>query len=135
MGAMGWPNLVSLGGLLALGALARLAGGCPRPVPWRTVAGSYAVMAVLGVLIFVVPQARPVLLLVNDAVVVVLGSANAGAEFLFGPLAVGPGRATAGGELSIGFVLAAQVLPAVIFFAALMALPTFTYSNGYWIGS
>ena len=122
MGAMGWPNLVSLGGLLALGALAWVLGGCPRPLPWRTVAGSYAVMAVLGVLIFLVPQARPALLLVNDAVVVVLGSANAGAEFLFGPLAVGPGGATAGGEPSIGFVLAAQVLPAVIFFAALMAV-------------
>jgi CNT family concentrative nucleoside transporter len=41
--------------------------------------------------------------------------------FLLGPLAVGPGAATPAGEPSIGFVLAAQVLPAVVFFAALSA--------------
>jgi CNT family concentrative nucleoside transporter len=51
-----------------------------------------------------------------------LAGSNEGAVFLFGPLALGPGEATAAGEPSIGFVLAAQVLPAVIFFAALMAL-------------
>ena len=57
----------------------------------------------------------------NDLVVAILGSGNAGAGF-FGPLALGPGQTTANGEPSIGFVLAAQVLPAVIFFAALMAV-------------
>jgi CNT family concentrative nucleoside transporter len=54
-------------------------------------------------------------------VVAVLHRGNAGAQFLFGPLAIPPGARTAGGEPSVGFVLAAQVLPAVIFFAAMMA--------------
>jgi CNT family concentrative nucleoside transporter len=42
--------------------------------------------------------------------------------FLFGPLALSPGQTTPTGEPSVGFILAAQVLPAVIFFASLMAM-------------
>ena len=41
---------------------------------------------------------------------------------MLGPLAVGPGQTTPAGEPSVGLVLAVQVLPALIFFAALMAL-------------
>jgi CNT family concentrative nucleoside transporter len=115
-------NLISLLGVVALGGAAWLAGGCRRPFPHRTVRGSLLLMAAAGCLIFLVPQTRAALVLLNDAVVAILTNANAGAEFLFGPLAVGPGRQTASGEPSIGFVLAAQVLPAVIFFTALMAL-------------
>jgi CNT family concentrative nucleoside transporter len=79
-------------------------------------------MLVLGALVFLVPATRTALVWLNDLVVAVLGSSNEGAEFLFGPLAVGPGQTTGDGEPSVGFVLAAQVLPAVIFFAALMAV-------------
>jgi CNT family concentrative nucleoside transporter len=50
-----------------------------------------------------------------------LSASTKGAEFLFGPLALSPGQATATGEPSIGFILAAQVVPAVIFFASIMA--------------
>ena len=79
-------------------------------------------MAGLGVVVFWIPGARNLFRGLNDLVLAVLQSGNAGAEFLFGPLAVGPGQTTASGEPSVGFVLGAQVLPAVIFFAALMAL-------------
>ena len=41
---MGILNLVSLIGLAALGVLAWAAGGFRRPVPWRTVLGSGALM-------------------------------------------------------------------------------------------
>jgi CNT family concentrative nucleoside transporter len=58
---------------------------------------------------------------INGAVLAVLDAGAAGARFLFGPLALGPGESTPAGERSVGFVLATQVLPAVIFFAALMA--------------
>ncbi|HXV76383.1 MAG TPA: nucleoside transporter C-terminal domain-containing protein [Candidatus Polarisedimenticolaceae bacterium] len=115
-------NLVSLAGIAVLSLVAWLAGGCRRPVPLRTVRGSLVLMIATGTLVFLVPQSRQLLVRLNDLVVAALGSANAGAEFLFGPLAVGPGRSTAAGESSIGFVLAAQVLPAVVFFTALMAL-------------
>jgi CNT family concentrative nucleoside transporter len=115
-----WWNLVSVGGYASLCALAWLGGGCRRPIPVRTLAGSSALLAVLAALVFWIPPTRGALLWINDAIVAALAGANAGAEFLFGPLAVPPGGATAGGEPSIGFVLAAQVLPAVVFFAALM---------------
>jgi CNT family concentrative nucleoside transporter len=119
---MGWLNLVSLLGFVVFAGVAWLAGGRRQPFPARTVAGAGALMGALGVVVFLVPQTRALLLWANDVVLAVLGAANAGAEFLFGPLAVGPGRASATGEPSIGFVLAAQVLPAVVFFAAVMAM-------------
>jgi CNT family concentrative nucleoside transporter len=114
-------NGVSLIGLLMFALLAWAAGGCRRPVPWRTVTGSGLLMLGLGVIVFLVAPTRRLLLWVNDLVVTFLGASRAGAEFLFGPLALNPGESTAAGEPSVGFILATQVLPAVIFFAALMA--------------
>jgi CNT family concentrative nucleoside transporter len=114
-------NLVSLLGCVALVALAWLIGGCRRPVPWRTVLGSGALLVAIGVVVFLLPATRVALRALNALVVAVLDSGNAGAAYLFGPLAYDPGESTAQGEPSIGFVLAAQVLPAVIFFAAMMA--------------
>ena len=115
-------NLVSLLGFLILAGLAWLAGGCRRPIPLRTVLGSALLMTLLGAIIFLIPPTRGFFVLLNDLVVAVLSSANDGAAFLFGPLAIGPGGQTSAGEPSVGFVLAAQVLPAVIFFAALMSV-------------
>jgi CNT family concentrative nucleoside transporter len=114
--------LVSLAGWFLLAALAWLVGGCRRPVAWRTIVGSGLLMFFLGVFVFLLPPTRALLLLLNDFVLVIVQSGNAGAEFLFGPLALSPGQSTDAGEASVGFVLAAQVLPAVIFFAALMAV-------------
>lgn len=115
-------NFGSLAGCLALCAIAWAAGGFRRPIPWRTVAGGGALLALLGAAVFLFPPSRALFLWLNDAVLGVLGAGNAGARFLFGPLALNHGETTPGGDPSIGFVLAAQVLPAVIFFAALMAL-------------
>jgi CNT family concentrative nucleoside transporter len=115
-------NLVSLVGWFVLAAMAWLIGGCRRPVAWRTIVGSGLLMFGLGVVVFLLPPTRALLLLLNDFVLVIVQSSNAGAEFLFGPLALSPGQSTNAGEASVGFVLAAQVLPAVIFFAALMAV-------------
>lgn len=119
---MSYLNLISLFGWVALCALAWVVGGCKRPVPWRTVLGSSILTFGLGVVVFLVPFTRRVLLFLNDVILVFLSSSTKGAEFLFGPLALSPGQATAAGEPSIGFVLAAQVLPAVIFFASVMAV-------------
>jgi CNT family concentrative nucleoside transporter len=114
-------NLVSLLGVAAFAALAWLAGGCRRPVPWRTVLGCAALMLAFAVLVFAFSPTRAALAAINDLVVGILDASRAGATFLFGPLALNPGESTTSGEPSIGFVLAAQVLPAVIFFAAVMA--------------
>lgn len=68
------------------------------------------------------PGSREVLVFVNDVIIAALDSSTKGAVFLFGPLALSPGQTTPTGEPSVGFILAAQVLPAVIFFASLMAV-------------
>jgi len=118
---MSWLNLVSLVGWVVLAAIAWLVGGCRRPVPWRTILGSGLLMFALGVVVFWLPPTRFVLAGLNDVVLAVLQEGNAGAVYLFGPLAMSAGESTPAGDSSVGFVLAAQVLPAVIFFAALMA--------------
>jgi len=53
-------------------------------------------------------------------VVVVLNSASAGTKFLFGRLALPPGTTNEAGETSLGYILAFQALPTIIFFAALV---------------
>lgn len=115
-------NLVSFVGWFALALLAWVIGGCRRPVPWRTVAGSALLIFGLGAVVFLLPVTRALLVAANNAILAALASSSEGAVFLFGPLALSPGQSTPAGEPSIGFVLAAQVLPAVIFFASLMAV-------------
>ncbi len=115
-------NLISLLGWFGFCGLAWVIGGCRRPFPWRTALGSTALVFGLGAVVFLVPATRSVLLVLNDFILVVLSSSSRGAEFLLGPLALSPGQSTAAGEPSIGFVLAAQVLPAVVFFASIMAV-------------
>jgi CNT family concentrative nucleoside transporter len=117
-----WLNLVSLTGCVALVLLAWLIGGCRRPFPRRTTLGSGLLLLLIGAVVFWLPPTRILLVWLNDLVFAMLNSSTAGAEFLFGPLALSPGQSTARGEPSVGFVLAAQLLPAVVFFAALMAV-------------
>lgn len=117
---MDFLNLISLVGLFVLGGMAWGIGGFRRPVQFRTLLGSALMMVFFGGLIFLVPPIRLVLLRLDNLVVSLLGVARHGAEFLFGPLALNPGEMTASQEPSVGFIMAAQVLPAVIFFSALM---------------
>ena len=117
---MDFLNLISLVGLFVLGGMAWGIGGLRRPVQIRTLLGSALMMVFFGGLIFLVPPIRLVLLRVDNLVVSLLGVARHGAEFLFGPLALNPGEMTTSQEPSVGFIMAAQVLPAVIFFSALM---------------
>jgi CNT family concentrative nucleoside transporter len=118
---MGWLNLGSFAGLIAMAGVAWAAGGCSRPIPWRTVFGAGTLMLALGVVVFWLPPMRTALMWVNRSVLSILAAGNTGAVFLLGPLALNPGETTAAGEASVGFILAAQVLPALIFFSALMA--------------
>ena len=114
-------NLGSLAGLLSLAFLAWAAGGFKRPLPWRTMIGAGVVMFGMGLIVFWVPVTRTVLIWVNNTVIALLRAGSEGTRFLFGPLALNPGESTAAGESSVGFIFAVQVLPALVFFAALMA--------------
>lgn len=56
-------------------------------------------------------------LFLNDFTMGITDSSFEGTRFLFGGLAIAPGN-----EGSLGFILALQALPSIVFFAALMEL-------------
>jgi len=114
-------NLVSLAGIFVLMAFAWLISSDRKVVNWRVVIWGTALQLIFALFIFVVPAGSKVFLVINDSVVRVLDSATAGTKFLFGRLAIPPGMKNEAGEESLGFILAFQALPTIIFFASLMA--------------
>ncbi len=72
--------------------------------------------------IFLVPAGTKVFLFVNDIVVEIMDSSSAGSKFVFGRLALPPGTVNEAGEKSLGFFLAFQAFPTIIFFSALMSI-------------
>lgn len=110
-------NLISLLGIAALLAIAWLLSSNRRRVNWRVLGWGLGLQLGIAALVFLAPGSRGVFVWVNDAVIKVLDAAKAGQQFVFGPLAADPGS-----EGSLGFILATQALPLIIFFAALMQL-------------
>ena len=98
---MSWYNLYSLAGCLVLLSLAWLSSSDRARIPWKTILLGMGTMGGLGLIIFLWPTFRSVLILLNRAVAALMTASGEGARFLFGPLAAGPGEA--GG---IGFILA-----------------------------
>jgi CNT family concentrative nucleoside transporter len=116
----GLYRCVAFAGFLIVGLIAWLTGK-RSSVNWKTIAGSFVLAWVLGVLTFWLPWSRQALSWLNDILIAILNVYQKGNIFLFGPLAIGPGQTLPDGTASIGFVLAMQVLPAVIFFSAMVA--------------
>ncbi len=114
---MEWYNLVSLLGTFILIFIAWLLSAERRIFNWRAVLWGTAFQFLFAFLIFIFPPGMRFFLLVNDLVLKVLDSAVEGARFLFGPLSIPPGE-----KGSIGFILAFQALPTIIFFASLMSI-------------
>jgi CNT family concentrative nucleoside transporter len=112
-----WYSLVSAGGVVALCGLAWLCGRRRWRVRLAGAAWGLGLMLAVGGLVFAAPGGARALMWLNRAVVALLDHAGAGIRFLFGPLAAGPGQ-----EGSLGFILAVQALPTVVFFMALTAL-------------
>jgi CNT family concentrative nucleoside transporter len=106
-------NLISLGGFFVFAALAWLLSANRRRVNWKTIAWGMGLQLFLGLLIFRLPGAQRVFLLLNDAVVALLDASKSGSTFLLGPLALAPGEPG-----SVGFILLFQALPVAIFFSA-----------------
>ncbi len=116
-----WPyRLVAFTGFFCICLIAWLTG-TRRRVNGKVVIGSIVLAWVIGIVIFWVPGSKWVLAWINDLLVATLAAAQKGSIFLFGPLAVGPGQSLPDGTTSVGFILAIQALPAVVFFAALVA--------------
>ncbi len=115
-------NLVSLAGLFALMAIAWLCSANRRNLNFRCIAAGTAIQLILGTVVFWAPGSTRAFGWLNQAVLHLLEAAAAGQKFLFGVLAIPPGETGQAGEKSVGFVLALQGLPIIIFFAAGMGL-------------
>jgi CNT family concentrative nucleoside transporter len=115
-------NLVSFIGIFILLLFAWLLSADRRNVNWHVIIWGISVQLVIAVFIFIVPIGSRVFILINDIVVKILNSATAGAKFVFGPLALAPGEIGDSGEQSLGFILAFQSFPTIIFFSALISI-------------
>lgn len=112
----------SLIGLFLLMALAWALSTNRRRIPWRVVVWGTLLQLIFAVFVFILPFGAKFFLGVNQIVLGLLESAGAGTRFLFGRLALPPGTTGPDGEPSLGFFLAFQGLPTLVFFASLVAL-------------
>jgi CNT family concentrative nucleoside transporter len=115
-------NLVSFAGIFILLGVAWILSADRRNMNWRVIGWSIVLQLLIAGFIFLVPAGTKAFLVVNDTVVKVLDSAGEGARFVFGRLALGPGQVDKNGTESLGFMLAFQGFPTIIFFSALIAL-------------
>jgi CNT family concentrative nucleoside transporter len=116
---MSYLNLISFLGLPAMVFLAWLLSNNRRIFNWRVVLWGTGLQLIFAGFIFAVPFGAKIFMFLNDVVLFVMSAATEGAKFLFGPLALSPGSSEKG-VTSIGFILAFQGLPTVVFFAALL---------------
>jgi len=114
-------NLVSFAGIFILMAVAWIFSTDRRAVNLRVIFFGVALQILFALFVFVAPFGATFFLLINDLVVKFLDSASAGTRFVFGRLALPPGTTGEMGEESLGFILAFQALPTIIFFASIVA--------------
>jgi concentrative nucleoside transporter, CNT family len=112
-------RLISLSGFFVISGIAWVTGARTK-IKIETIVGSIFLAWALGALIFWFSGSRAALEWINVFLIALLSASQKGSIFLFGPLALSPGQALADGTPSIGFVLAFQVFPSVIFFSALL---------------
>ncbi|WP_227659347.1 NupC/NupG family nucleoside CNT transporter [Georgenia subflava] len=103
--------LWGLGGMVFVLAVAVLFSVDRRKIRLRTVGLALAIQVVFAVLVLYIPAGRAVLETVSKGVQEVINTSRAGIDFLFGPILPEEGS-----------VFAFQVLPVIVFFAALTAV-------------
>lgn len=104
--------MTGLIGVLLLPGLAWLLSAHRRAINWRTVGGAFALQAAFGATVLYLPAGEAALGALARAVAGLLEFSRAGSHFVFGELA----------SDSFGFVFAFQVLPIIVFFAALISV-------------
>ena len=110
-------NGVSAVGLLCFIGFLILFSRSKRSISLRVIIWGISLQVLFALFVFLVPFGSKFFLVLNDVTMQVIEGAFEGIRFLFGPLALSPGQPG-----SIGFILAFQALPSIIFFAALMEL-------------
>jgi len=117
---MTFYNLISFVGIFVLMGVAWLFSENKKIINWNVIFWGIAIQLFFAVFIFILPVGTRFFLFINRIVLSLLDSATAGAKFVFGPLALPPGTVNDAGEASIGYILAFQALPTIIFFSALV---------------
>jgi CNT family concentrative nucleoside transporter len=107
------PILIGLGGIVAILALALLLSSHRRAIRPRVVLPAFALQAGIALLVLHVPAGKAAISTMAAGVANLLNYAQAGTDFIFGPLA----RPEVGGT---SFAIAA--LPVIIFFASLVSI-------------
>ena len=114
---MGSLNLISFAGIFILIGVAILLSGSIRGQNWRLIIAGTVIQLAIGFFIFQFEAGLTFFSFINTAVNRLADVASTGAAFLFGSLALPPGS-----EGSLGFFLAFQALPTILFFSALISL-------------
>jgi CNT family concentrative nucleoside transporter len=115
-------NLISFLGLFILMFLAWILSANKKIINWRVLVWGITFQLLFALFIFHLPVGIKFFNLINDIVIAILDSASAGAKFIFGRLALPPGTTDETGNTSLGFFLAFQAFPTIIFFSALMSI-------------
>jgi CNT family concentrative nucleoside transporter len=110
-------KIISLLGMFGFMLLAWLCSTQKRNINWRVIAWGLALQFAFAGFIFMVPLGSKIFLAINGFVVQILACAARGSRFVFGILSLPPGT-----EGSLGFILAFQALPTIIFFSALISV-------------
>jgi concentrative nucleoside transporter, CNT family len=105
-------NLMSIAGIVAILAIAVLLSSNRKAIRLRVVGAAFALQAVIAWLVLWTSWGRAGIQSLSNGVANLLGYANKGTEFLFGPSETNP--------LAHTFAIAA--LPVIIFFASLVAI-------------
>jgi CNT family concentrative nucleoside transporter len=100
-------------GLAVLVSIAFAVSSKRREVDWKLVASGISLQLLFAIIVILVPGGREFFGGLSAVFVRVISFATDGAAFIFGPLA---------DPTNHGFIFALQVLPTIIFFAALMAV-------------
>ena len=112
---------VAFGGFFVISFIA-WATGSKNKINRKTIGASILLAWLIGWLTFRFPWTRNALEWINNILITILQASQKGSIFLFGPLAIGPGQTLPDGTTSVGFILAMQVLPSIIFFSALISI-------------
>ncbi|MFH0839190.1 MAG: Na+ dependent nucleoside transporter N-terminal domain-containing protein [Candidatus Omnitrophota bacterium] len=115
-------NLISLIGIFVFMLIAWMCSVNKKVINWHVVVWGVLLQLVFAYLIFKFPLGVELFIYINNIVIKVFNFAKEGIYFLFGPLAISPGMKGPDGEKSIGFIMAIQALPTIVFFSSLIAL-------------
>ncbi|MDO6704865.1 NupC/NupG family nucleoside CNT transporter [Photobacterium sp. 1_MG-2023] len=105
--------LFSAAGIVAIFLCAYALSTNRQAIRWRTVCGAFGLQFALAAFVLYLPWGQSLLGKMSQGVSTIIGFANEGIGFVFGPLA---------DSGAVGFVFAVKVLPLIIFISALISL-------------